>query len=238
MTPAAATSQRSPSALDVGDTLSERAASLIERDIIAGLWPPGGRLGVHALSAHYAIGATPIREGVSRLVARGLVLALGQRGFRVADISRADLEDITRVRILVETEALRAAMRDGDDIWEAGIVAALHRFRACLERAPPTMHEGAPEFDALHKSFHTALIAACGSDRLLRLHEDLYLQAYRYRRVMMRRIESADWLAREHGELADIVIARRGDAAVERLTNHLRSTLAVVYDDSRNAVGA
>jgi len=52
------------------DTLSTRAAGLIERDILSGLWGPETRLGIHALSAHYGIGATPLREGMSRLVSR------------------------------------------------------------------------------------------------------------------------------------------------------------------------
>lgn len=218
-----------PHAEAVSDTLSARAAGLIERDILSGLWGPEARLGIHALSAHYGIGATPLREGMSRLVSRGLVTAVGQRGFRVASVSRADLEDITATRTLIEVEALSRSMADGNDEWEAGIVACLHRLRQKLLRDPETMREGTPEFDALHKAFHRSLLAACGSERLLALHDDLYLQAYRYRRVMMSRFERPDWFIKEHQELADLVIARDTEAAVQRLTKHLLSTLEVVY---------
>jgi DNA-binding GntR family transcriptional regulator len=214
------------------DTLSARAAGLIERDILSGLWGPEARLGIHALSAHYGIGATPLREGVSRLVSRGLVTAVGQRGFRVASVSRADLNDITAIRTLIEAEALRRSMANGDDEWEAGIVACLHRLRQKLLRDPDTMREGTPEFDALHKAFHRSLIAACGSERMLSLHDDLYLQAYRYRRVMMSRFEDPAWFVKEHQELADLVVARDVEAAVKRLSKHLLSTLEVVYGPS------
>src|SRR5438270_32256 len=47
-------------------TLSERAASLIEQDILAGHLPPGSRLGIIELVQRYEIGATPLREGLSR----------------------------------------------------------------------------------------------------------------------------------------------------------------------------
>lgn len=214
------------------DTLSERAAALIERDILSGHWRPDLKLGIHALSAHYGIGATPLREGLSRIVSRGLIMAVGQRGFRVASVSRADLEDITRVRTLIEAEALRRSMAEGSDEWEAGIVACLHRLRQKLARDPETMREGTPEFDALHKAFHSALISACSSERLLRLHDDLYLQAYRYRRIMMSRFEDAGWFIREHQELADLVVGRRTEAAVARLSEHLLSTLKVVYGEA------
>lgn len=211
-------------------TLSERAAALIEEDILSGALEPGSRLAVHALSRHYVLGTTPLREGLSRLVTRGLIVAIGQRGFRVAHVSRADLEDITRLRIVVESEALRISMREGGDAWEVGIVAALHHLRLCLERSPETMAEGSAEFDRLHKSFHRALLAGCGSDRLLRLHDDLYLQAYRYRRVMMRRLTDPGLFLLSHQDLADVVIARQAEAAVASLTAHLHQTVATVYD--------
>src|ERR1700704_6823927 len=97
------------------DTLSERAANLVELDIIAGVLAPGARLGIIDLVQRYDIGATPLREGLSRLISRGLIVGIGQRGFRVADVSREDLLDITRMRTVVEIEALRLAIIHGDD---------------------------------------------------------------------------------------------------------------------------
>src|SRR5580692_10448946 len=141
------------------DTLSERAASLVERDIIAGDLAPGARLGIVDLAQRYEIGATPLREGLSRLISRGLIVGIGQRGFRVAEVSREDLLDITRMRTVVEIEALRLAMAQGDDAWEAGILSALHQMRKHIERTGNDFREGAPEFDRIHKAFHTALLA-------------------------------------------------------------------------------
>src|SRR4030081_2420019 len=111
------------------DTLSERAANLVEQDIIAGVHAPGARLGIIDLVQRYEIGATPLREGLSRLVSRGLIVGIGQRGFRVAEVSRDDLLDITRMRTVVELEALRLAILHGNDEWEAGIVGSLHQMR-------------------------------------------------------------------------------------------------------------
>jgi DNA-binding GntR family transcriptional regulator len=211
------------------ETLSERAAAVLEHDILAGVWQPGDRLGIQALSERYEIGATPLREGLSRLVSRGLVSAVGQRGFRVASVSEADLADITQVRILVETEALRRSMRDGLDEWEAGILSSLHRLVRSVERDPETMREGSPEFDHLHKAFHRALLEACGSDRLLRLHDDLYYQAYRYRRTMMSRIDHHQGFIQQHRLLAEIVLSRDADRAEAELSAHLHQTLEIVY---------
>ena len=96
-------------------TLSERAAMLVEQDILAGHLAPGSRLGIVDLVQRYEIGATPLREGLSRLMSRGLIVGTGQRGFRVADVSREDLLDITCMRTAVEIEAIRLAIVNGDD---------------------------------------------------------------------------------------------------------------------------
>jgi len=215
------------------DTLSERAANLVERDIIAGLHAPGARLGINDLVQRYDIGATPLREGLSRLISRGLIVGIGQRGFRVADISREDLLDITRMRTVVEIEALRLAMTHGDDAWEAGIVSALHQMRRHIERTGNEFREGAPDFDRLHKGFHTALLAACGSKRLLTAHSDLYDQAYRYRRVMMRSFDSGKKFVAVHDDLAGCVLARDIDGARAMLASHLHSTLDIVYPPAK-----
>jgi GntR family transcriptional regulator, carbon starvation induced regulator len=211
------------------DTLSERAANLVERDIIAGLLAPGARLGIVDLVQRYEIGATPLREGLSRLVSRGLIVGIGQRGFRVADVSREDLLDITRMRTVVELEALRLAILHGDDAWEAGVVGSLHQMRRHIQRTGNDFREGAPDFDRLHKAFHTSLLAACESRRLLTAHSDLYDQAYRYRRVMMRSFDSSKKFVAAHQDLAERVLARDVGGSQAMLEAHLRSTLDIVY---------
>lgn len=215
------------------DTLSERAAAFVQRDILAGLLAPGTKLGIVELAERYEIGATPLREGLSRLVSRGLIVAIGQRGFRVAPISREDLLDITRTRVLVEMEALRLSMKLGDDTWEAAIMTALHRLRRHTERLGARFREGGEEGDLLHKEFHTALLAACNSPRLLAAHSDLYDQAYRYRRLMMRSIPDGKRFYDSHRQLADLVLARDAKAALKTLSDHLYSTMRYVYPDGK-----
>ena len=81
----------------------------------------------------------------------------------------------------------------------------------------------------MHKEFHTALIAGCGSQRMLQLHSSLYDQAYRYRRLLMNSLPGAADFIREHQDLADIVLARKLPLAEDRLAAHLNTTLDFVY---------
>ncbi len=225
------TSAASDPAQDVSssDTLTDRAITLVQRDILAGALTPGARLRIVELVERYEIGATPLREALSRLVSRGLIMAIGQRGFRVASVSRDDLLDITRVRVLVEMEALRLSIDHRADTWEAGILASLHRLRRYVERQGETFGEGTEEFDTLHKAFHSSLISGCGSPRLIEAVSNLYDQAYRYRRVMMRSFSDPGRFIRSHQNLADSVLSQDFAAAGEALSSHLRATLEIVY---------
>jgi DNA-binding GntR family transcriptional regulator len=208
------------------ETLAEQAADLMQRDILAGALAPGARLAVHDLAARYGIGVTPLREALARLAGRGLVAASTQRGFRVGALSRADLADITLARQTVEAAALELSMRAADPEWEAGILAALHLLRRQIEAGPE-----APAFGEAHKRFHTALVAGCGSPRLLRAQAALYDEAHRYRRLMM--TQMVDWpeFLREHAALAEVVLAQDAAAARAQLMAHIASTLAFVYPE-------
>ena len=133
------------------------------------------------------------------------------------------------MRTAVEIEAIKLAITHGDDAWEAGIVSTLHQMRRHIERTGDEFREGAEDFDRLHKGFHTALLTGCGSKRLLAAHSDLYDQAYRYRRVMMRSLDSGKKFVRVHQLLADRVLSRDIAGAQAMLEAHLRSTIDIVY---------
>jgi GntR family transcriptional regulator, carbon starvation induced regulator len=211
-----------------GETLAERASLLLEQDIVRGELIAEQRLGVASLSERYSIGPTPIREALSRLVMRGFVDAIPHKGFRVAALSSADLADITELRVLIETDALRRSMELGSDEWEADVVAAFHRLQRAVEREPAGMLANAPEFEGLHRDFHRALIGACGSQRFMRIHDELYLQALRYRCIVMKKFVDRDLFIHQHKVITEAVIKRK-EEAVHLVEQHARQICKIIY---------
>ena len=212
-------------------TLSEMAAARIRADIIAGVLRPSGKLRIDVLKARYGVGGSPLREALSRLVSDGLVRAESQRGFSVAAISRADLLDITLTRQIFEPEALRLAMRHGDEVWESEVLAAFHRFARRTEQDRASRRSRPKDltrWDEAHKDFHRSLIAACGSARLPQIQEALYDQTRRYRALLFdHEFEAAEMIA-EHRVLLDAVLSRDEHRACEALRRHLALTADVV----------
>lgn len=205
-------------------TLTELAAEHVRRAILSGAIPPGTKLHIQRLSEQFGLSATPMREGLTRLASSGLVESVGQRGFRVQPMSLSDLQDIQRMRHLVEGEALRLAIAHGDVAWEQGIVSALHGLKSLGIASHETLPEGEPVFDRLHRQFHAALLAGCGSSRLLAAHAELHDQVYRYRIVMRLVPRRKSVTDRDHAALARHALARDAQAACTALHAHIDLT--------------
>lgn len=216
-------------------SLTEFAYRNIRSDIIAGLFPPGAKLQIDELKTRYGLSASPLREALARLISQGFVSVESQRGFRVAAMSPEDLADITIARQVIETAALKRAIERGDDEWEAAILAAYHRLDRYVARLGGRPVENLAEFGELHKAFHNALIAACGSPRLLDEQGRLYDQAERYRHGMMQNflVEQGRGIMDEHRQLMDLVLARNAEAACAMLHHHLSHTYDFCFGDGR-----
>ena len=96
-------------------SLSEQAYDRIRHDILHGALFPDAKLQIEAISERYAIGTVPVREALNRLSSEGLVYRKSNRGFFVQTISIADLEELVKTRIWLETKALTESMEHGDE---------------------------------------------------------------------------------------------------------------------------
>lgn len=209
-----------------GRTRSADAYGELRRDIVRCLWKPGVRLRFEELKAHYDLGLSPLREALMKLASEGLVQLEEHKGFRVAPVSRADLIDITNMRKELEALAIRQSIANGNDRWEAGIVAALHELAKRSKVGPDGLVDD--EWEARHHAFHDALTAASGSEWLQRFRAQLYDQADRYRRVAVQYLHAPRDDLAEHREIAEAVLARDTEAAVFLSRRHLDRTCQIL----------
>lgn len=215
-------------------TLGEAAYQRLRADIVAGAIKAGTPLRLEALRQRYGLSFSPLREALMRLQSERLVISTALRGFSVAPLSREEMRDATETRILIECEALRRSMRDGDDDWEAGIVAAFHALSLQVERQSRTSGSlDAGEIFAMeerHHQFHRALIAHCGSPRLLTLSSQLYVETQRYRLpnlVGQIATKQRRNVAKEHQEIMEATL-RRSEEAPRLLAEHYRRTSDII----------
>ncbi|WJR79241.1 GntR family transcriptional regulator [Bradyrhizobium sp. NP1] len=205
-------------------TLSEAVYLRLRHDILSGELKPGTKLRFADLTNRYGAAMGTLRESLSRLTADRLVVAEGQRGFRVPPISLNELWDITQLRIEIETVALSESIKAGTSDWEADVLAALHRLLK-LEgprKAKPALLTEKGAF--LHKRFHMSLVNASPSIWRLRVIEVLYDQSERYRRLQTSYLSGMLNSAQEHQAMADAAISRDTKTATRLLKIHLSKT--------------
>jgi DNA-binding GntR family transcriptional regulator len=209
-------------------TLAERAFRLLRNDILNGRLAPDARLRINLLQQRYGLGLSPLREALLRLSSEGLVVAQGQRGFAVAPVSLAELQDQTVARKCLDIAALKQSMEQGDADWEAQVMAANH----LLARTPlPTDANditAARLWEERHRAFHRALIAGCGSQWLMRLHNQLVDQIERYRTMRILHHHEAAAQVRdvvaEHAAITNAVLGREVAKAAELMDRHISAT--------------
>lgn len=216
--------------------MASTLASRVRNDVIHGLLRPGTKLRAQELAERYGVSAIPMREALCRLASSGFVRSEDQKGFRVAEISAAELDDITSTRLFIESEALRRSLRCGDLSWETNLIAAHHR----MSRTPMQSAEQAgvtPEWEEAHSAFHAALLAACDSQWLLNLADLLRDQTARYRHLSVQaESEPSSFKATsaprdvktEHKEILESALERNADRTIDLLTEHFHRTRALV----------
>ncbi len=205
-------------------TVAAAAALRLRDDILSGALPPARWLKMRELEARYGLGATPLREALVGLAAKGFVVAEGQKGFRVPPVDREDLLDLTSTRQVVEGEALRLALKHGDAAWEDEIVASFHLLKRELERQQPESEAWLDAYEARHHRFHRTLIAACPLAHLRGFCDDLYARKVRYRRVLRSFGKGGSASIAAHQTLMDLALARRPEPALAELRRHIGAT--------------
>ncbi len=216
-----AENQRFKTAQSEDDTVGEVAYRRIRSHIVNGHLKPDEKLKLDRMKEIYGASVTTLREILNRLAVEELVTAEGQRGFRVAGVSDADLRDLADLRTLLETHALRQSIVLGDLDWAAGVVAAHYKL-SVLEGELMDRKAGAVEqWVACDWGFHHATISACRQPVLMRTHASVFDRFARYHMLALDFRGKA--VAEEHVRLRDLVIERRTDDAVELLSRHIRS---------------
>lgn len=227
---------RAANGKESGVNLTQSAYEQLRADILSCRLLPGSKLKIQELCTRYAVSLGAIREALSRLTSEGLVTAEPQRGFKAAPISPADLTDLTKVRIEIDSLCLRKAIETGDVAWESHLVAAFHRMSRTPERVAGDPTRSSEEWAEAHAAFHTALVEGCGSPWLMRLHSQLYDQSERYRRLSVSVAPKKRNIGDEHQKIMDAVLARDADKAVKLLAQHLGATTAILLNADLDAL--
>lgn len=147
-----------------GQSLPQQITGVLAGEIIERELPAGTKLPELALAERFGTSRAPIREALYLLTQEGLVERKPRRGAVVRDYGRQEIEELYRVRTLLERLALERVC--GDQHTREACVAALEPIARQMDGA----ERDVKRYHELNFSFHKNIIVFSGSHLLQRLY--------------------------------------------------------------------
>lgn len=192
------------------NSLREQVSNALRAALIAGELRPGVVYSAPVLAAGFGVSATPVREAMLDLAKEGLVEVVRNKGFRVTELSEADLDQFTEIRALIEVPVVTGLIRTVSPERLAALRPAADAIVAAA-RARDLI--GYIEAD---QAFHLALLGLSGNPHLVEVVAGLRNRSRLYGLTGLADAGELADSAEEHVELVDALVD--GDAArVERL---------------------
>jgi DNA-binding GntR family transcriptional regulator len=195
--------------------LREEIRDMLRGAVISGQLRPGIIYSAPSLAEQFGVSSTPVREAMLDLANEGHVEALRYRGFRITELSPAQLDSITDVRVLLEVPTVRAVVAAGAD---PSVIERLNGLADAIVEAAE--RQDLIGFITGDMDFHLAVLGLSGNEelvdvaRLLRTKSRLYgLQSLTAGQIFAS--------AKEHGELVRLLEARDADGAERLMRYHL-----------------
>ena len=202
-------------------TVSSNTYEIIKRDIIFGVLPPLKKLKLQELKINYNTSISILREILSRLCGDGFVLSEEQKGFRVSPVSKSDLLEIAKLRILIESDALKLSIENSNPEWEGSLLSAHHKLSLYESEMIQNKNDDRMNWKKYDSEFHQTLVKNCGSKNLVELHKLIFDKYLRYQLLVLtfRGKGSID----EHKKLLDSSIKKNFVKAQMILKQHIEN---------------
>jgi DNA-binding GntR family transcriptional regulator len=202
-------------------TVQEQVVDHLRRLILQGEFAPGDKLQQEELAALLGVSAMPVREGLRRLQAEGLVEFVPRRGAFVATLSPEEFDELFQIREELEALGLRWAV-ERINPQEVGTLRELLRQIEAAENRHDVNRRA-----ELIRSFLWTIFEAADRPHLLEAIRRYYNMTYLYQRQYSAVLTTAPrrmqiyrrmLAAMEAGDVNDAVAAHRANYHLIRET--------------------
>lgn len=202
--------------------LADNAYTQLRNLILSGELPPDCAITENSIVEKLAIGKTPVREAMRRLVLEGLLDVTPRLGYTVIGISQQDVDDIFQLRVIIEVGAAQLAIEQ----LTPDALDQLHELSAT--GYDPDDAESVQQYAAVNAEFHDIIGKFSGNRRLADLIARLMLESRRFMQIAQ--------LTPEHGR--DVKVQHAAIVAAFRAGDRegVSEAVRIHVEDSWNLV--
>jgi DNA-binding GntR family transcriptional regulator len=209
---------------------AEQVYQALYQRIIAGELPAHSKVTEVGVAEELQLSRTPVREAIKRLMHEGFLTRIPGEGVRVAGFDAGEIEEIFRLRLMLECYAAERAARFASP---AQIAELQHVAAEMLAIVPPRDDDAMTRISELNARFHSLVIEAACAPRLaatLSSVTNLWLVLRTYRLYSSDDIQRS---ARHHQEIATAIASGAGEWAASVMAAHLNAAAATVSSTDR-----
>lgn len=208
-------------------TKASAAAAAIRQAIYTGQLPPGSRLVLRKLQGELRLSITPIREALQVLQRQGLVVGEPHRGFHVAELKLANVEEVYWLRGMLEPVATGLAVANIDGMQLTRLHHLLDAMNAAISRNDLELLQES------NREFHMKIYAEARRPVLFEHIALLWRNSpFGSLRLVPERPHQA---FEEHTRVLEALEARDKEAAEREMAVHIQSARASVISFLRSA---
>ncbi len=191
----------------------------LREDILSGVYKEHDELREITIGEELGVSRTPVREALRQLELEGLVSIIPNKGAYVTGISSKDVQDIYKIRSMLEGLCARWATRyitkeQIGELEEAILLAEFH----LQKTGDRDVAEKAQQVSELDGKFHQVLYHASNSRILEHVLSDFHKYVKMARTMSVEESSRAEKSIEEHRAILDAIRSRDEDLA-ERLAN-------------------
>lgn len=202
-------------ASSIAQTHSSAVIQLLRQSLDRGRWSPGEPLRQEEIAAELGVSRVPVREAFFQLQAEGLVQVVPNKGVYVRSLSADNLQELFRLRSLLEADLVEAAV----PLHDTASINRLETVQAALDKA-----SAVADWVAGDREFHEALYAPANRPETMAIVRRLRLIVDRFYFARMKPSTRAQGWHEEHHGLIRAVRRRDAASASRQLKAHLAAT--------------
>jgi DNA-binding GntR family transcriptional regulator len=210
-----------------GGTLGQRVYSQLRDFLMAGGVAPGEKITLRQLTGAFGTSLMPVREAVQRLAAEGALEVLPNRAIRVPVMTKARVNEILGIRLMLEGEAVEEAARR----IQPESIKRLEQLNDAMNAEIQTSDESRDLFQA-NKEFHFTIYRAAEMPVLLEVIENLWLRIGPFLHFALGvrgRSGSIKYVPDCHYRLIRAMVERNGAAGRDALEGDLRGAVELMF---------
>lgn len=202
---------------------TQRAYELLWEKITTLELEPGAQINEQLLAQELEIGMSPVRESLHLLAHENLVVVTPRHGLYVADVNVADLEQLSEMRLSLESLCARLAAQrvTADDLV---VLEALRQ-----EQSAVPAEDSLRLFDLDHK-FHQAIAKAAGNKYLAQTLDRLFGMSRRLWYLALPHLGYLPTAVEKHLDLVECIKAGDADRAGQIMYDHVKEFYAQVRE--------